>query len=367
VLPCDRRQSASGVPATRLTFLDRARIAMHWVALSATLTFASSALADAGPTPAAPRSDAAPARAPDASGTTKPPYHFEPGAICPFCVVTPQFPVGRSGLHWHDHWRSVGAPEYVSIGVLGASLLAVNLFIPTADEPSWNKPILFDSAVRDALRIGSADGRDAASKVSDVLFVLEVLHPTVIDPFLVAWWKRESPFVAWQMFVIDAQAYGLTLLINDLTKRATARARPWTSTADCATHPKGSECGSGGPNQSFYSGHAAVTATGAGLICAHHTQLSLYQDNFLDTGTCVLAVAGTAVTGAMRIASDNHWTTDVVVGHLMGYLSGYLLPTLLYYKEFRVTPHDDEPDKPSMALAPLARDGALGLTLFGMF
>lgn len=340
---------------------------VHIIALAAMLTFAGPALAE-GALPAAHAfgaASAAPAGAP--SGPTRAPYHFEPGAICPFCAVTPQFPAGRSGLHWHDHWRTVGVPEYASVALLGASLLAINLFVSTAEEPSWNEPVLFDSAVRDALRINSADGRDTAATISDVLFVLEVLHPTFIDPFLVAWWKRESPFVAWQMFVIDAQAYGLTLVLNDLTKRVTSRARPWVSTADCALEPGGPECGSGGRYQSFYSGHAAVTATGAGLICAHHTQLSLYQNNLLDTGTCVLAVAGTAVTGALRIASDNHWATDVIVGHLMGYLSGYLLPTLLYYKEFRVTPHEHEPKEPSFAFAPLARDGALGLALFGMF
>jgi hypothetical protein len=55
----------------------------------------------------------------------------------------------------------------------------------------------------------------------------------------------------------------------------------------------------------------------------------LYQNDILDVGTCALAVAGTAVTGAMRIASDNHWASDVIVGHLMGYASGYLLPTVL--------------------------------------
>jgi membrane-associated phospholipid phosphatase len=340
----------------------------HWIAMviSASLVLAGPALADSGPAPGAPSSDNR-APKPSQARPAAPPYRFEPGAVCPFCAITPQFPVGRSGLHWHGHWRSAGTPEYVSVSVLGASVLALRLFVPTASEARWDKPILFDAGVRSALRIDSAGGRKTASTVSDVLFVLEVLHPTVIDPLFVAWWKRESPFVAWQMFVIDAQAYGVTLLINDLTKRATARARPWVSTDDCASDPEGPSCGSGGRYQSFYSGHAAVTATGAGLICAHHTQLSLYQSNWLDTGTCVLAVAGTAVTGAMRIASDNHWASDVIVGHLMGYVSGYLLPTLLYYKQFRVTPHEDSEDKPTLALAPLASDGALGLMMFGMF
>ncbi len=336
------------------------------IALLAALSLAGTARADTAAPSGASSSAAAPA-APREERRAQPPYHFQPDAVCPFCAITPQFPVGRSGLHWHDHWRSVSTPEYVTVAALAVSILALQGFVPTANEAAWDEPILFDAGVRDALRIGSAEARRTAGTLSDVLFVLEVIHPTVIDPLLVAWWQRQSPFVAWQMFVIDAQAYGLTLLLNDLTKRATARARPWVSTDDCATNWTGPTCGSGGRYQSFYSGHAAVTATGAGLICAHHTQLSLYQSNWLDTGTCALAVAGTAVTGAMRIASDNHWASDVIIGHLMGYVSGYLLPTLLYYKEFRVTPHEHGEDEPTMALAPLATNGALGLMMLGIF
>jgi membrane-associated phospholipid phosphatase len=117
---------------------------------------------------------------------------------------------------------------------------------------------------------------------------------------------------------------------------------------------------------SFYSGHAAVTATGAGLICAHHTQLSLYQNDLLDQGTCALAVLGTALTGAMRIASDNHWASDVLIGHLMGYTSGYLLPTLLYYKEFRVQPHD-HPAPAVYATLPMITPESVGVSVLGVF
>jgi membrane-associated phospholipid phosphatase len=296
-----------------------------------------------------------------------PPYRFQPGVVCPLCKITPQFPEGRSGLHWHDHWSSVGVPEYVTVGVLGSAALGVKLFSRPPSKARWNSPLPLDEPVRNALRFGGASGREEAATISDVLFVWEVLHPTLIDPLLVAWWQRESPFVAWQMLVIDAQAYALTLLVNDLAKNGFARARPWVQNGDCAENPDSRDCGSGGRNLSFYSGHAAVTATGAGLLCAHHTQLSLYQDNLLDSGTCALAVLGTALTGALRIASDNHWASDVLFGHLMGYASGYLMPTLLYYKEFRATPHEHDEDGPQYTALPLVSDGALGLSLFGWF
>jgi membrane-associated phospholipid phosphatase len=314
--------------------------------------------------PAAAAAANAPAAGAPAAAAPEP-YKFQPGVICPLCQLTPQFPEGRSGLHWHSHWRPVSTREYITVPALAAGVLALQFFVASPDEPHWNSPILFDEPVRNALRIGGASGRQQAATISDALFVWEVVHPSLIDPLLVAWWQRQSPFVAWQMVVIDAQAYALTLFLNDLAKVTIARARPWVAECDAGGDSNG-KCGQGGRYLSFYSGHAAVTATGAGLLCAHHTQLSLYQNDLLDRGTCALAVLGTALTGALRVASDSHWASDVLVGHLLGYTSGYLLPTLLYYREFRSTPHD-HPEGPGYAALPFISGGALGLSVLGLF
>jgi membrane-associated phospholipid phosphatase len=326
----------------------------------------------APPTAAAPAALAgapAPGQASPASkAPSEPPalYHFEPGVVCPMCKVTPEYPEGREGLHWHDHWESVGTREYVTIAALAAGVLGMQLFIPGPSKARWTSPILFDEPVRNALRFGSEASRQTASNISDVLIVWETVQTTLIDPLVFAWWQRDAPEVAKQMMVIDAQAYGMTLLVNGIVKRLTARARPWAVNADCENNPGGSECGHGDPNVSFYSGHAAITATSAGLLCAHHTQLSLYQNNVLDGGMCILAVTGTVVTGLLRISSDNHWATDVLTGHLLGYASGYLLPTLLYYKEFRTSPHEHT-NAPSYAALPMITADTLGVSLFGVF
>jgi len=359
---------------TVMTF-DEFHVGVPRAALGALALFFSLSLGGgAGATETSPegapdRADS-PASAPNASPLAPRlapvPYQFQPGVICPLCDITPQFPLGHSGLHWHDHWRQAGVREYVTISALTAGTLAVRFLVPPAKSPAWSGPVLFDSAVRDALRINSASGRNAAATVSDGLFAWEILHPAVIDPLLFAWWQRESPFVAWQMLVIDAQAYAFTYLMSDIVKRVSARQRPWVTTDDCARDPSGKECGSGGRYMSFYSGHAAATATGAGLICAHHTQLALYQNDLLDQGTCALAVLGTAVTGAMRIASDNHWASDVIIGHLMGYTSGYLLPTVLYYKEFRAEPHE-HPTAPTYATLPMITPESIGISVLGAF
>jgi membrane-associated phospholipid phosphatase len=309
---------------------------------------------------------AAPPLAPAAQNTPED-YAFQEGLVCPICKLTPQFPEGRSGLHWHSHWRSVGVQEYVTVGALGLAALGVELFWSSPTSARWDDAILFDDPVRNLLRIDSASGREKASTLSDILIFWQIVHPTLIDPLLVAWWHRKSPYVAWQMIVIDAQAYTLTLLTTGLVKRLAARARPWVGEDDCAGDATSEACGHQGPHVSFYSGHAAVTATGAGLLCAHHTQLSLYQDDWLDTGTCAAAVVGTALTGAMRIAADEHWATDVLVGHLVGYASGYLLPTLLYYKEFRSAPHEHPEAAPTYTAMPLLTPNALGLQVLGSF
>jgi membrane-associated phospholipid phosphatase len=327
---------------------------------------------DPANTPRPLTSDEAPATR-DAStttqaGTAKPhAYDFAPGEPCPYCGITPQYPQGRAGLHWHTHWNTVGVVEYIDTPLLAAVALGLQMFVKPDREAHWDRPILFDSGVRNLLRLGSPGARATASSISDVLFVASYLYPA-FDDLVVAWGLRGSPSVAWQMAVIDAQAYALTFALNGAAKRVTSRARPWTDA--CEADPTGERCGKGGRFSSFYSGHAAVTATGAGLICAHHTQLSLYRNPYLDTGACVTAVLGTAVTGALRIASDNHWASDVLVGHMMGYLSGYLMPTLLYYKQFRVTPHEDMPPGPSHPLLtalPLITDRSAQLAVFGSF
>jgi membrane-associated phospholipid phosphatase len=292
-------------------------------------------------------------------------YSFAPDEVCPYCALTPQFPDGRSGLHWHDHWSAVGLREYVTIPLLVAANFALPYIAPE-QEADWTGPILFDRSVRDAVRLDGSGARSTAGAVSDALFVISYVHPLVIDNLLVTWWGHEAPRVAWQMSVINAQAYALTFAFNGATKRFTSRARPWVE--GCDTDPTGESCGSGGRYSSFYSGHAAVTATGAGLICAHHTQLSLYRNPMLDTGACLTAIAGTALTGGLRIASDNHWTSDVLVGHLMGYFSGYLLPTLLYYKQFSITPHDHPtPGGPVFAILPGATETSAQLNVVGLF
>src|SRR5207253_5621614 len=53
----------------------------------------------------------------------------------------------------------------------------------------------------------------------------------------------------------------------------------------------------------FYSGHAAATATSAGLTCAHHQHLPLYGGGLADLVPCLVMSGVSIVTGISRIGA----------------------------------------------------------------
>ena len=296
-------------------------------------------------------------------------YNFAPNEACPYCGITPEHPQGLRGLHWHLHWRRVGPREYITTPILAAIGYGVNPLLPRQTHAYWTGPILFDKPVRDALVFQSQHARTTASRVTDGFLYASVAYPYVVDDLAVAWLGRQSPDVAWQMFVINTQAFSLSYAMYNIAKRAAGRERPYG--AQCDTDSNASKCNSTTRFKSFFSGHTTMTATGAALICAHHTQLRLYRDPVADTATCAAAVGVTTATAVLRMASDNHWATDVLMGHLMGYVSGYLLPTLLYYKEFHFKPPPGPEERESsplrVAVLPAWSGGLLGLQAIGMF
>jgi membrane-associated phospholipid phosphatase len=175
---------------------------------------------------------------------------------------------------------------------------------------------------------GSRSVRSTANALSNLALYMSIVH-VVVDSVGVAMLAEQNTQVGFEMLSMDAEAYAVTLLLNGITKRVAGRTRPYTE--GCATNPNYA-AGCGKPDQyaSFYSGHAAISATSAGLICAQHTQLSLYG-GAADMAACADAIVLTSLTGALRVISDNHWASDVVVGHLIGFASGYFVPTLLHF------------------------------------
>jgi membrane-associated phospholipid phosphatase len=267
-------------------------------------------------------------------------------------------------LEWRPEWRRVGPPEYILTPLLGAGILVLRLG-SAAQQPNWSGPILHDDWTRDRLRLSARGARASAGTVSDALDFVAAGHVLLVDNLAVTAVGDSNPDVAWQMLVINLQAYATAIFANRLTKRLAARARPYVE--PCRADPEYDDnCGSDSSFHSFYSGHATSSATSAGLICAHHTHLPLYGGGAADTGACLVAIGFTTATGALRIASDNHWATDVLVGHVSGYLAGYLLPTLLYYRKPRTSPVPEAPAARATGFV-LPRGDGVDVGVIGVF
>lgn len=96
----------------------------------------------------------------------------------------------------------------------------------------------------------------------------------------------------------------LTQIITEAVKAGSGRARPNESDGDAGRWQEG--------GASFFSGHASGT-WGAATVIAHR-----YPDGWIPP----LAYGWATAVSLSRINDDGHWTSDVVMGSLFGYLIG---------------------------------------------
>ncbi len=264
-------------------------------------------------------------------------------------------------LEWrHERFRT---SEYVVTGVLLSGLVASQLLKPKEDATgTWKGGILMDGGVANAMRASTPESRERAANISDYF-----LYGLIAFPFLDAAYAatvRKSPDVAWQMTLINTQAFALTGLTTFAIKSLTHRERPWTSSCDPATD---ASCKS---NDSFLSGHSSMAFTSAGLTCAHHQALKLYGNTAADVSACLLSFAAATATGSLRILADRHYASDVFAGAAIGVASGYVLPMLLHYRNGAPSSSDTVKHKEksfAWTAAPTATKTGAGVALTGVF
>jgi membrane-associated phospholipid phosphatase len=121
-------------------------------------------------------------------------------------------------------------------------------------------------------------------------------------------------------FLIITEAVAVNTLVNQMTKIAFARERPFVHAMPAEERLKTALPSDN--NVSFYSGHTSLSftlAAAAGTVAA----LRGYRLMPLVWSTLMpLAVA----TGYLRIAADRHYFSDVVTGAVIGTAIGVLLP-----------------------------------------
>jgi len=148
----------------------------------------------------------------------------------------------------------------------------------------------------------------------------------MLDGPVTAGWAASNKDAAIQLSLINAETFAVTEVLNLTISNVLPRNRP-----------EGAACD---PNtlydpycvKSFWSGHAANVFAAAALVCAEHESLGLYGgDGTADTVACVTSLTVASTVSVLRIATNNHYASDVTIGAAVGGATGYLMPRLLHF------------------------------------
>jgi len=271
-----------------------------------------------------------------------------------------QAPVPR--VEWRPEWPRFRPWEYAASAAMGATSWYVRNYRLAPQEPRWQGPNWFDDTLRGWLRADTPDGRHLSQYASDRLTELGYMLPFAVD-VPAALLVHHQPGVAWQLLMMNLEAFAVAGLLNNILFYEVGRARP--SAQDCAADPSYDVLCGIGNNASLPSGHTLTVATGAGLTCVHHRYLPLYGGAAVDAGACAAMVVATLATATTRIMADRHYATDDLVGIAIGFGSGYGLPWLLHYRQGNPNGHTEATGPSAVTVAPFHAKGTLGLSLVG--
>ena len=225
----------------------------------------------------------------------------------------------------------------------------------------WTDTNSFDRGIREGLRSGSRSTREAASTASDVMLGLTagLLPLASIGKTL----SEHECYEAYDMATDAVEAFTLTLLLTTGTKMLAGRSRPYVQECD-GSPPKDASCSDSDRKQSFFSGHASMAATGAGLSCSYAMKRKTWGDGRVARFTpCALGIGAALATGVLRVVDDDHWSSDVIVGFLVGGTVGYF-DTWGPFDLLRFESHsDDHGLNVSGIVLPYADDGEYGIRM----
>jgi membrane-associated phospholipid phosphatase len=139
-----------------------------------------------------------------------------------------------------------------------------------------------------------------------------------------------------------AEVLGITFGLSEMSKIAVRRVRPYMYNSDLSVDERFQLNSTGDGEKSFYSMHTAFAFSSAVFLS------KVYSDCFGKTVNSKLIWAGSlglaTTIGITRVYSGQHFPTDVLVGALVGGLTGYLVPTF----------HKNNQTRTSLIIAPNA-------------
>jgi membrane-associated phospholipid phosphatase len=232
-------------------------------------------------------------------------------------------------LVWNPKWPRFRSIGYVLTAASVAGALAATFLLPYPEDPRWVGGILADTQVRKLLRARTPSLRDGVRTASDITLIASILQTAVVDGFIIPV-ADDNWFVAWQLTLMNAQAFALNILVATVLFKTAARARP--AYADCAVDRNSDPLCAAGTFASFPSSHTSTSFTAAGLSCIHHQYLPLYGGQPWDAAACASSLVIASATGLFRVVGDRHWLSDVVLGAAFGFSLGYFYPYLFHYQ-----------------------------------
>lgn len=283
---------------------------------------------------------------------------------------TPTPTKAGSKVEWNETWPRFAPAEAAFTGGMALNV-AMALFLYPDPKNNWDGPILLDKPIQNVITLKDRDARNTAASVSDGIYYALAAYP-LLDTLITAGAVHGKSDLTVQMLAIDLESYALGGAFA-LGAEKLGRRRPMGRA--CESDPSyDKKCGNeANLNSSFLSGHTTIGFVGAGLLCAHHLNVPLYGGGAPDTATCIAGMSAAIAGGVLRVMSDNHYASDVVLGAGAGVAAGYLLPVLLHYgraggRRQSLLPHFSIPSAGAYAVvAPTAAPNQGGLALTGSF
>lgn len=266
-------------------------------------------------------------------------------------------------LVWNPDWPEFRSIGYVLTAASIAGALAATFFIPYPNDPRWVGGIYVDTKVRKFLRARTPGLRDGIRTASDITLIANVVQTGIIDGFIIPV-ADDNWFVAWQLTLMNAQAFALNILVATVLFKTAARARP--AYADCAVDRNTDPLCAAGTFASFPSSHTSTSFTAAGLTCIHHKYLPLYGGDPWDGAACASSLVLASLTGLFRVVGDRHWLSDVALGGAFGFTLGYFYPYLFHYQYGEPTSPQSRPQL-VWGFVPGAQQTPYGVSVMGLF
>jgi len=169
-------------------------------------------------------------------------------------------------------------------------------------------------------------------RASDLVMVIPLAAPMMlsIPSFKNKDWQQVAT-----LNIMYAEVLGLTFGMAELSKIALHRIRPFMYNNELSVDERYLLNESGDGEKSFYSMHTAIAFSSAVFLSKVYTDT--YGKSTQSSLICMSSLSLASAIGISRIYSGQHFPTDVLMGALVGGLTGYLVPVFHKVKQPNTT------------------------------